>query len=144
MTRARARRGCVALLIAAALPTFGCGDDEDLSLAPQDCVLSEPSTGPFHVKVTINEAHSSVPVRILLGDLEDGSFVLSDQAFSAITTYELVAEETYTATATYVIGADTVLVVDSGRISTSSEEFSNATCWSVRGGDADLRLRLSP
>jgi len=150
--RAIPRRAVRALLLlgvagwAAALLALGCGNMEDdgLSPAPDDCVLSEPTTGPFRVKVTINDRHPNVPVTILLGDLETGSLVLEDTVFSAITAYDFFTGEDYTATATYVIGPDTVLVVDSGKITTASTEFSNATCWSVHGADVDLQLRLTP
>lgn len=130
-----------ALLGLAGASHLGCTtDDEDLPLAPSDCVSTKPEVGSFEVKATVNNQHPAVPITIFLGDIETDAIVLRDTLTSAIRTYELPADERYSATALYVVGRDTILVVDADDISTNRKEYRDTYCWDVRAGEADLQL----
>ena len=66
--------------------------------------------------------------------------VATESFTSEMGSIDLEVNNTYSATASYQRGPDTILVLDESQINTSSEEFRDATCWSVSDGSVDLRL----
>ena len=59
-------------------------------------------------------------------------------------TYDLLTNTQYSTIAIYVVGLDTVAVVDAAQVKTVSTEYRDDTCWRVDRGVADTQLRIRP
>jgi len=118
----------------------GCEDKSDLPLAPSDCEEQKPAFGTLNLRITINAENPSVTVTVYRGDYDAGIVVTTETFTSETGSIDLQVDNTYSATASYQRGPDTILVLDESQINTSSEEFRDATCWSVSDGSVDLRL----
>jgi hypothetical protein len=133
--------GALALLLALAL-CGACSEDEDLDYAPADCLQARPEFGYLDVEVTIDAEHDSVPIVIYRGEFED-DVVVEEYVMTAVhRKFELAEDEDYAVTAHYIVGPDTIMVLDGDRISTDEIEYRDAYCWEVNDGDVDLRLDL--
>jgi hypothetical protein len=119
-------------------------DDESLEFAPSSCIETEPATGPFQVLLSVNPGQTLIPIKIYRDEIEDNILVLEEVVRTTSVTYSLPTEHTYSAIAYYVVGLDTIGVLDADRISTNSEEYRDKFCWTVSGGIADLVLRVRP
>ena len=128
------------------LVTGACEDNEgsDLPLAPTDCEELESRFGYIDGVVTISIENPRIPVDVYEGDFEDNVLVDFDTLDVSQFSWELLTEVAYTFTAQYVVGPDTILVLDSDKIITTKEEFQDADCWSTADGDVDLRLQSPP
>ena len=133
----------LALLGTVLLVTGACEDNggNDLPLAPTDCEELESRFGYIDGVVTISMENPRIPVVVYEGDFEDNILVDFDTLAVNDFSWELLTEVTYTFTAQYVVGPDTILVLDSDRIVTTKEEFQDADCWSTADGNVDLRLQ---
>jgi len=120
------------------------GDEDALPFAPSGCEINKPNTGLFELVVTINKEFPRVPVAIYEGDFENNIIVTEDTLTRVSAVYQLLTEKNYSAVAIYVIGPDTVAVLDSDTIDPVSTEYRDGTCWDVQNGVADLQLRVRP
>ena len=125
------------------IPLGGCDEENDLPSAPMDCIEQKPVFGTLHLQITINAENPTVTVTVYRGNYDDGIVVATEPFTSETGSIDLEVDDTYSATARYKRGEDTILVLDEGYISTSSEEFRDATCWSVHDGYVDLRLETA-
>jgi len=131
----------MAMVMASILvPLVGCDDKSDLPFAPSDCMKQKPAFGSLNLRITINAENPSVTVTVYRGDYDDGIVVTTESFTSETGSIDLEVDNTYSVTASYQRGPDTILVLDEGHISTSSEEFRDAICWEVIDGSVDLRL----
>jgi hypothetical protein len=134
------RAGFLVVLVVMA---FGCSDDNgELPLAPLDCQKTKPVTGRLNVEITLNAQNTKVPVKVYEGPIEDGQLVRSDSVGVAQFSYDLLADRTYSVTARYIVGQDTILAIGSGNITTSETQYENGSCWEVTDGKVDVRLKL--
>jgi hypothetical protein len=128
----------VILAILCLLP--GCEDKSDLPYAPENCNEQKPAFGEIHLRITINAENPSVPVTVYRGNYDDGIVVTTETFTTTTGSILLDTEERYSATASYRRGPDTILVLDEAEVGVSSEEFRDATCWTVHDGSMDLQL----
>ena len=141
LSRLTATLFLVAMVMASILvPLVGCEDQGDLPYPPPDCMEQKPAFGSLSLQITINAENPSVTVTVYRGDYEDENVVTTESFTSETGSIDLEVDNTYSVTASYQRGPDTILVLDEGRISTSGEEFRGATCWNVSDGSVDLRL----
>jgi hypothetical protein len=138
MARAKWR----ALFAVVLLPLAACSEESDLPFAPIDCARSRPDDGYLNAEVTIDAQNPTVIVSVFRGDIELDRLVRQDTVSLRTFSYELPVDQTYAVTARYLVGADTVLVIDADDISVTSEEFQDADCYTLENGNVDLRLRL--
>ncbi|RPJ40356.1 MAG: hypothetical protein EHM19_13805 [Candidatus Latescibacterota bacterium] len=92
------------------------------------------------MRCTIDTEYPEVPITIYVGDFEEDQVMLQDTVEIPITLYDLPVDEYYSVAALYTGGGDTLVVLRGDEISTSSTEYEDATCWSVRGAEVDCRL----
>jgi len=131
----------MAMVMASILvPLVGCEEESDLPFAPENCMEQKPAFGSLNLRITINAENPSVTVTVYRGNYDDGIVVTTASFTSETGSIDLEVDNTYSATASYQRGPDTILVLDEGHISTSSEEFRDAICWEVIDGSVDLRL----
>jgi hypothetical protein len=138
------KKHLVTILFALALTPVACGDDKTLGPAPSDCDEVRPTTGQLELLVTISTEFRTVPVTIFEGDIDRNNILIEDTLGRGSFSWDVTADQDYSATAQYVIGADTVLAVGSTGVSPSSEEFEDATCFDPAHGTIDLQLRVRP
>jgi hypothetical protein len=103
-------------------------------------VDSKPATGFLTVNVTINAENPTVDVTVYRGNFEDNDVVDSEMVSQAEYSFELPVDETYSATASYVSGANMCLTLEQAQITMSSERFRDAVCWTVVDASVDLRF----
>jgi hypothetical protein len=106
-----------------------------------DCNSVQPFTGNMHVKLTINGENPAVPLTIYRGKLEDGVIILHDTVSESIYDTLLPIDSYYTVTAKYTKGSSTIIAVDGDKISSSNTVTCDSTCWSVKAGSVNVRLK---
>jgi len=142
-----AHRGLLVLLaLATTWIATGCGDsaDPEVPLAPEDCIDTAPLTGDYGVQVTIDSRFAEVPIAIFRNEIEGGDIVLRDTLTTSEVFYELTVDVQYVTTALYVVGADTILVVDESKIKEIKTDFRDKSCYSTQSALADVRLKVTP
>jgi hypothetical protein len=135
----------VAAALIGALMLIGCSSDEDeeLPYPPVDCLSSKPQNGYVNIDITINAQNPSVPVDVYEGPIEAGQLVQRDTVSVRQFSYQLPVDRSYSVTARYLVGPDTVLAIDAGKIETEEKEYRNSVyCWEVDDADVDVRLKL--
>jgi len=128
-------------LLVPTLLLAGCNDDEGKGYAPADCQRVKPGTGYLIVQCTVNNAHPSVPIKMYRGDYDQGIVVLRDTLAAPETEFEMPVGTRYSVMATYLSGADTVLVLDTAELSVDSDDYEDATCYYVKTKRIDVRLK---
>jgi len=105
------------------------------------CDSVEPTVGLLKMIVTINKDFPSTKVYIYKGKLEDGVIIDSFE-YKNEENYDTVnLNSYYTAVAKYVRGKDTILVVDGESIEKKVFYSEETPCWSVKGGNLNLKLK---
>ena len=133
---------CYALMYLVILTPFDCDIfDEECKERPswKECEHQRQTHGILNISITINSQNPSVPINIYRGDFELGILILSDTLNIDEVEYVLPISK-YSATAKYISGQDTTLVVDGGEISTELIEYCNEYCWEVNDATLDLEL----
>jgi len=146
MTKDDARAGLVLAFLAALVSASfgGCETgNPELPYAPDNCSREAPDTGFLIAQVTINAQNPAVKVTVFVGDWEDGVVALEDSARDGRIAFQLPSDESYSVLARYLVGRDTVLALDGAKLVVKSEEFRDATCFSVPDVDVNVRLALS-
>jgi hypothetical protein len=140
-----ARVGLAVALLAVLTSTAleGCSSELDLAYAPDNCTRVPPETGHLIAKVTINPQNTAVKVTVFVGDWENNAVAAEDSARADRVAFELSADAYYSVLARYVVGPDTVLVLDGAKLEVKREEFRDATCFSVPDTEVDVRLSAS-
>ncbi len=106
------------------------------------CFASPPDSGYIHPEITINASHTAVPVTVYEGPVETGKIVFTDTFSIPTPRIGLPTGKTYSLTATYVKGRDTIIVIDGDRLEVKKAVGQcGGTCYVVTGGFYDLRLR---
>jgi hypothetical protein len=120
----------------------GCEqEDLDFYIDCDYCMDSIPLYDTLRVLVTINEENPSVPLKIYLGDYDNGTTDWVDTAYSE--EFWLVSEVDveYSVKASYKRGEQTIIAVDGDKIkAVNGEEDCYSPCYYVRAGTLDVRL----
>ena len=133
----------IAMIAALCLGFASCSeDDSELPFVPIDCSRVEPEEGYLNAEVTLNEQNATVIVAVFRGDIELDRLVRTDTVSVRTFSFRLPVDQNYSVTARYLVGIDTVLVIDADDIRVTSEEFRDGTCYDVEDGNVDLRLKL--
>jgi hypothetical protein len=106
-----------------------------------NCDTKEPFTGNFHIKLTINPENQAVPITIYQGKLEDGNVLIHDTLTNETYDTLLPVNNFYTVAAKYKVGSGTVTAVDGDKVTKSSSTTCDSTCWSVKTGTANVKLK---
>ena len=132
------------VLVALALMGLdGCYDEEeDCNRRPiwKSCYSTEPIDGILSVEVTINDENQHVVINIYEDDIEDNLLIITDTLTGENVDYHLPVGS-YSGSAKYVVGIDTILAIDGDKIDTEFEEYCYEECWDVN--NAELNLTLS-
>ena len=106
-----------------------------------DCNSIQPFEGNMHVKLSINSENPAVPLTIYRGKLEDNVVFLRDTVSESIYDTMLPVDNFYTVTAKYSKGSSTIIAVDGDKISSSNTVTCDSTCWSVKSGSVNVKLK---
>ena len=120
----------------------GCyNEEENCDERPiwEDCRYDRPSEGDLIISVTINAQNPRIPISVYEDDFESGRLVFRDTLDVNEAAYILPLGY-YSATAFYVVGADSILAVDGDDITAEQVEYCDEDCWEVSDADIDLRL----
>lgn len=107
-----------------------------------DCETEKPLTAPLKIDLTINEENPKIPLVVLDGKLEDSDTLLLDTAQTEYHEIEVDPDRFYTVTARYKSGNKTIIAVDGDKINLQSYTHCDSTCWELRGGHINLRLKF--
>ena len=134
------------ILIAAGLLLLAAcsdSDSEDVCESPDysNCNTTKPSEGILNVRVTINDDNCCVPVTVYVGDMEDHFIYLKDTVYSDWWSAEVPVGYFYTVTAQYRKGTEYVIAVDGDDVKASKNNYCDSTCWSVKQGSVNLKLK---
>ncbi len=105
-----------------------------------DCNTVEPFKDFLHVRLTINDENPMVELTVYEGDYENNFIVSEIEADKETEEIEVLLGQSYTVTAKYVYGSDTIMVIDNTNFKKKKKSYCDSTCWKLKGGDIDVSL----
>ena len=106
-----------------------------------DCNTTEPVKGTLSIKLTINSDNPKVPIAVYSGKLNDNNIIFRDTLSVSSFDTLLTVNNYYTVTAKYKKNGSTIIAVDGDEITKSKTVTCDSTCWSVKTGNANVRLK---
>ena len=95
----------------------------------------------MYVNVTCNSQFPAIHVAIYRGVIDDNDVVLYDTLKTGRNTYELPANQYYSATAEYISGTKKIYALDCGELKTKYKKVCDSVCWSRVNRELDLELK---
>jgi hypothetical protein len=120
------------------IPCSWIEDDDKCTPTPALCNRSAPSAGYLQIDLS-----APAPVRVTVyrgSSYETGTLMWSGPPVS-LSWSMTVPVGNYSATALYVNGGDSVLVIDGVDVQAAAQETCDGTCYSSGTGAVDLKLR---
>lgn len=103
-----------------------------ISRTDNSCYDEKPVEGELHLKVTIEEPDTLIPVTIYEGKYENGTPIIYDTLSYSSEIYYLPVNTYYTAVAEYQKDGKTVLSIQGGKISVSDDSSDDyGECWTL-------------
>jgi hypothetical protein len=134
----------IALIILLCLPlVFSDCKGKDENCTDNDyanCDTTRPRAGSAEVSITHNFHHKEVEVSLYDGNFEDGRLIWKKTYSRGVMSEILDVETSYSFTATYYAGNDTLLVIDGGKVRVKSYSMCELTCYEARKLRIDLTL----
>lgn len=141
------RRIITIILFISTVLLFSC-EELDSIVQCQECVYDEPQAAELRIKTGSTDwiIYGSKPVviRIYEGNLEDDILMASFTTTSDVTSYTVSLNKKYTVTATYKLGDNTYIAVDS--VVPGVKYIKNQCdepCYYVYGRTLNLRLKYT-
>ena len=106
-----------------------------------DCNTKEPLTATLNVKVTVNAENKRIPITVYRGKIEENLIVLTDTLVSSTQSLTLPVGYYYSVRAEYHVSGKGIYAIDGDDIIKRKKYVCDSVCWSVKNGDADLRLK---
>ena len=107
-----------------------------------ECYRIKPDNGELIIHVTINNENPEVPIVIYRDRIESGRIRIRDTVSEKTVYIEVPLNHYYSVKAEYKAGDDSVFAVDGERIETHRvTDQCDTTCWIIKGGRYDLRLK---
>ena len=122
--------------------TNGSTDDECEDPDYSDCNTTEPISAPLKISLTINDENPKPEIIVYYGDYEDQ--IIADTLLPDSENFESMQSigEEYSLALKYVHEGDTIVAIDGTKLKKKSKTNCDSTCWTVSGGEIDLRLKL--
>ncbi|MCP4180136.1 MAG: hypothetical protein GY756_20420 [bacterium] len=105
-----------------------------------DCNTVEPYKDFLNVSLTINSENPTVEIKVFEGDYENNFIVAEIDADQEKEQVEVNVDQSYTVTARYIQGIDTIIAIDKTKLKKKDRSHCDSTCWSLKGGDIDVKL----
>ncbi len=130
---------CIPLWVFVLSACVDTNDSEDCYY--DDCQTTYPYTGTLRVKISLNGASTSVPIKIYAGYYGEGELIEEDTMYSETKHYELPSGVYYSVAATYKTSQGDITVVDGDKIDVESRRECDSTCYSVHDAKVNLKLQ---
>jgi hypothetical protein len=119
-------------------PAFSyCEEEEACTPAPSSCNHGIPSSATLVIHVS---NPLPVLVRVYRGDAYETGTLIWSGAPEGMSWSLAVPLNDYSATALYVIGGDTTLVIHGDEVTYAVQSTCDGNCYTKDGGELDLRL----
>lgn len=133
----------VLLLLMVIFPYFTACDElatcDEYEL--ENCDTEEPEESTLIIQLTTNAENRWVPLKVYKGHIEDNDVVAIDTADAVEWEIAVKLNEYYSVTAEYLTDFDTIIAVDGDKIKKTSYKTCGETCWEIKGGYIDVRLK---
>jgi hypothetical protein len=113
--------------------------NDDICDPNKVCYTEAPNDLYVKLELSTNPSSQPIAVKFYVGNMDDGE--LFDNFFTTnnVEYYLMPVNERYTATAKYLVEGDTVMVIDSERLSNDSYQNCEETCYDY---DDEIILNL--
>ncbi len=121
----------------------GCNYDNsncDSGTPPGGCQIQSPGEADLTVYISKNRS-SFVALKIYRGTLDNGTLVIEDTVYNIGSITYTLPFGTYTGTAEYHFDGKTVIAVDQDKTGEKTREECDYTCYSVKNGTLNLKLK---
>jgi len=122
-----------------------CERQEPVNLSNIDCsecYQDKPEWGPLNIKVTINDQNPFVPLKVYIGNFEEGNLDWTDTAYSKDFWVDVKPDQYYSVTAEYKDGDKIIFAVDGDKLKLQhTSDKCDEPCYYYSGGYIDVRLR---
>lgn len=127
------------------LVLVSCERQEPFDLSEIDCsecYQDKPEWGPLNITVTINSQNPYVPLKVYIGNFEEGNLDWTDTAYSNDFWVDVKPDQYYSVTAEYKDGDKTIFAVDGDKLKVKhTSDKCDEPCYYFQGGYIDVRLR---
>lgn len=133
----------IVFLIAVNLCNYSCKNKlvDCESYDYSGCNTVKPPEGKLGIKLTINVQNPAVRVKIFKGDFEDNNVIMDSILKTNSWDAGLPMNQYYSVAAYYKVDGKTVIAIDGDRIKLSSSVNCDSTCYTLKNGKADVRLK---
>lgn len=109
-----------------------------------DCNTIEPQSGTMVIKLTINDENPNVIVQVFKGDFDSPDRVLmkTDTLDDELWRVDLPTGRFYSVAAWYKVNGKTLVAIDGDELKIKANVVCDSTCYEVKDGHADVKLRL--
>jgi hypothetical protein len=104
------------------------------------CVTVAPTTADLSLRVTINDENPWLPLAVYYGDVSDSNLYFRDTVNTESLSYVVPIDQRYGVIVKYRKGNQTILAVDGGRTSHSTNYNCDNTCYTVNNLSLGMRL----
>ena len=126
------------ILVVYALVLTSCNTDCEECDESIYCNTVRPDSGDVYIDLTYQTGNDPVIVELYNGKVDDGDLISKDTIYYKDAYYRLPAKEKYAAKAFYTRGAETIVVINAGRLTYDKFCNCNETCYE----EEDLRIDL--
>lgn len=119
----------------------GCEPEDWEVINCNDCYYNKPDSADLIVNLTINVENDSIPLIFYKGKLEEGVIDWIDTAVTEELRLYSEIGQVYTVKALYKSGKDTIIAIDSDKMTiVSADEECGYPCYIIKGGIYNLTL----
>ena len=123
----------------------GCERQEPVNVSEiecSECYQDKPEWGPLNITVTINSQNPYVPLKVYIGNFEEGNLDWIDTAYSSDFWVDVKPDQYYSVIAEYKDGDKTIFAVDGDEHKLKyTPDKCDEPCYYYKGGYIDVRLR---
>ncbi len=127
-----------------AFALVGCNYDnsdcDNADTPPGGCQIQSPGEGELTLYLS-GERSSYIPIKIYREKLDNGSLIIEDTVYNQSSVTYTLPLGRYTATAEYHFDGKNVIAVDEDVIREKTREECGYTCYSIKEGTLNLRLK---
>jgi len=118
-------------------------DPECVDADYSDCETIDPDSADLIISLTMNSANPEVIVTVYKGEIESKEILSKDYVSTEEFLVYAPVNKYYSVTAEYSVDGKRIIAVDGGKLKKIKSTYCDSTCWTITGGEYDVKLKYS-